>query len=261
MPGIFDLLTPLDTRDTYAISDPLYQKGGWREVSTILERDAIPEERRRLGMFVYVIETDKLYILTNGILNTNWIIYDPVTTNFPSTINLQELNLNPSKNINTIGILNDISINGYSVLKLNGATQITGFYANINDDGKLLYIQNHSNSNILIKNDSNSSLEGNRIYTGSNNDINLPPNNTFCFQYITEKLHWNIIGSAGNNVNYRLEFNNVNELILDHNFGYYPLVMLYDTSGIEAVAQIQFPSLNTTVLTFNKNESGYVILR
>lgn len=261
MPGIFDLLTPLDTRDTYSISDPLFQRGGWREVATIQERNNISEERRRLGMFVYVIETDKLYILKDGITNSNWIIYDPVTTNFPTTINLQELNLSPSIEINNSGILNDININNYSVLKLTNASEITGFYSNINDNGKLLYVQNHSTSSILIKNDSNLSLEGNRIYTGNNNNINLLPNNIFCFQYITEKLHWALIGSVGNNTNYRVEFNNIDSLTLNHNFGYYPLVLLYDSSNIEAIAQIQFPNINTVILTFNKNESGYVILR
>lgn len=41
-----------------------YGKGGWRTVASLGQRDAIPEERRELGMVVYVINEKELFIYT-----------------------------------------------------------------------------------------------------------------------------------------------------------------------------------------------------
>ena len=56
-------IVPFTTEDTYPTHDAQYGKGGWREVDTIEERDAIPDKRKSIGMAVYVREEAALYIL------------------------------------------------------------------------------------------------------------------------------------------------------------------------------------------------------
>lgn len=66
-------LAPTDTDDVYATHDSTYGKGGYREVATIAERDAITALRRTPGMLVYVQDLDIIYKLDNGLDNTNWV--------------------------------------------------------------------------------------------------------------------------------------------------------------------------------------------
>jgi hypothetical protein len=54
MPRLFESLSPLDPRDAYPLTNVNYQKGGWREVSTVEERDLITVERRQYGMAVQI---------------------------------------------------------------------------------------------------------------------------------------------------------------------------------------------------------------
>ena len=65
-------IVPFTTNDTYATHDALYGKGGFRSVRTIAERNAIPQARRAVGMFVYVINEDTTYKLND--FNT-WDVY------------------------------------------------------------------------------------------------------------------------------------------------------------------------------------------
>lgn len=67
-------VVPFDSSDTYATHEDTYGKGGWRSVVDINERDAIPQERRKIGMAVYVQESDIIYILKDGTGNANWKI-------------------------------------------------------------------------------------------------------------------------------------------------------------------------------------------
>lgn len=66
-------VAPSDSTDTYAVIDPIYGKGGYREVADVTERDAITTARRRLGMMVYVQGTDKFYYLKTGLTNSDWV--------------------------------------------------------------------------------------------------------------------------------------------------------------------------------------------
>jgi hypothetical protein len=50
--GIMGFISPMDTRDTYAVIDPIYGIDGIRNVSDINELNSITLERRRSGMFV-----------------------------------------------------------------------------------------------------------------------------------------------------------------------------------------------------------------
>lgn len=57
----YELLAALALDDRYA-------------KATITDRDAIPSTRRYLGMLCYVAQTNTLYFLKDGILNSDWIV-------------------------------------------------------------------------------------------------------------------------------------------------------------------------------------------
>ena len=61
--NIASAITPFTTDDSYPTHYAKYGCGGWREVDTIAERDAIPEKRRSVGMVVVVQEDGKNYQL------------------------------------------------------------------------------------------------------------------------------------------------------------------------------------------------------
>lgn len=65
-------ISPYDSDDTYPSHLAIYGKGGMRSVQTMEERNNIPEARREEGMFVYVIEEQKVFQLIGGIENSNW---------------------------------------------------------------------------------------------------------------------------------------------------------------------------------------------
>lgn len=262
MPGIFGLLTPVDIRDPYPITDPQYQLGGFREVLNINERNNITDERRRVGMFCYVRDQNKLYILGASLTNDDWEVFD-VSQNLPGSINFEEIRVSSPSGVNVeSGNLNDVDVNNYSTISFTDASTVSGFYANLSDNGKLLFVHNTGEDSLIIKNDSSDSLEGNRIYTGINNDITILPNSSMLFQYLTNDLHWRVIGAIGNsNFSKRIEFNNVSSITINHNLGYLPAVYLFDISGVEAFAETNYVNDNQLILNFNKNESGYVILK
>ena len=63
-----------------------YDKDGYRIVDTLIARDAIASDRRRLGMLVYVIETSTIYILSKTLDNAGWLSYLPplkIVNNIP----------------------------------------------------------------------------------------------------------------------------------------------------------------------------------
>lgn len=70
--NITGTIVPCTENDTYATHDSKYGKGGWREVETLAERDAIPADRRRLGMVVFVKETQTNYQLLRTSSNLGW---------------------------------------------------------------------------------------------------------------------------------------------------------------------------------------------
>lgn len=74
-------IVPFTTEDTFPTHLSIYGKGGWREVENISERDSISNDRRNIGMVVYVKENDTIYILKNGITNDNWVIFTASANN------------------------------------------------------------------------------------------------------------------------------------------------------------------------------------
>lgn len=66
------LIVPFTDQDTYATHDAKYGKGGFRSVQTVTERDAIPNERKDIGMVVHISSTNINYIWT-GIDWKEWL--------------------------------------------------------------------------------------------------------------------------------------------------------------------------------------------
>lgn len=79
IPGVnvTSCIVPCTEIDNYPTHDSTYGAGGWREVRTIQERDAIPFERRKLGMAVYVTTNNTIYILKHALNNTCWHEFNP----------------------------------------------------------------------------------------------------------------------------------------------------------------------------------------
>ena len=65
-------LVPTSRLDSYPTHYAEFGKGGYRSVATMVDRDNIPEQRRELGMKVYVIETKTEYILEDSLDNGSW---------------------------------------------------------------------------------------------------------------------------------------------------------------------------------------------
>ena len=72
--GLTGYVAPKDTLDTYAIQDETFNRGGYRTVADLTERDDITTDRRKLGMLVYVLSEDKYYTLKTGLTNSDWVL-------------------------------------------------------------------------------------------------------------------------------------------------------------------------------------------
>lgn len=69
-------IAPIDSEDTYPTHFANYGKGGFYTVSTIAERNAIPADRRTIGMTVVVssgnVLESSIYTLDAGLSNNDW---------------------------------------------------------------------------------------------------------------------------------------------------------------------------------------------
>jgi hypothetical protein len=70
---IFAEIVPSDDLNDMATHIDTYGKGGYRSVVDLTERDAIYESRRSIGMLVHCQADDKVYTLSGGITNLDWI--------------------------------------------------------------------------------------------------------------------------------------------------------------------------------------------
>lgn len=165
MPRVFDLIKPLDNRDTYPITDVIFQKGGLREVENITAMNAISEEKRRSGMIVFLINTKEFYALTGGDLtNSSWQKID-FANNTQNSLNLKEIITSENTNSisETVGNNLNINVTDTSILKLKNGSSLASLRDNNGVDGKILFLQNITENSITIKNNYfetlNSSLE------------------------------------------------------------------------------------------------------
>lgn len=72
-------ISPYSENDEYPTHFSKYGKGGYKEVDTIEERDAIPMNRRSIGMIVCVQNPkQKWYVLQNGLENLNYVDFTTI---------------------------------------------------------------------------------------------------------------------------------------------------------------------------------------
>ena len=111
--NIISMIVPTNHADTYATHDSFYGKGGWREVNTLDERNAIPEERRRIGMVVYVRETFKAYLLKNSLSNAGWVPFNIDDEEYVTEDEMNAAIADALENYNTKAEIQDI-LGGYT---------------------------------------------------------------------------------------------------------------------------------------------------
>lgn len=76
IPGTFQVtaqIAPTSTSDTYPTHSDEYNKGGYRPVDTLTDRDNIPAQRRKEGMLVYINATGDTYRLDNDLVTWNLV--------------------------------------------------------------------------------------------------------------------------------------------------------------------------------------------
>lgn len=66
-------IAPSDSADTYAVTDDVYHRGGFRPVANVTARDAITEDRRKVGMLVYCVAEDTYYQCTVATTPPTWV--------------------------------------------------------------------------------------------------------------------------------------------------------------------------------------------
>ena len=64
-------IAPTDSTDTYPVTHDTYNKGGYRTVASIAERNGITSDRRSIGMMVYVDSESKAYVLRGEDVSDN----------------------------------------------------------------------------------------------------------------------------------------------------------------------------------------------
>lgn len=69
----------------FALLDDSNIRGGFRVVNNLTERNAIPADRRKIGMKVFVISTDNIYTLENDL--SSWTVDTTFTQNLQSAYN------------------------------------------------------------------------------------------------------------------------------------------------------------------------------
>jgi len=136
--GVMGFISPMDSRDTYAVVDPLYGIDGLRNVDTLDDLNEIPEDRRRSGMIVGVSGGTVYYKLKD----VEWIgeIIDWIEIDFTKITHVDKespIGLIDGIN-NTFELLYD-PIPNSEHLYLNGLLNDSGVDEDYLIDGKVIY--------------------------------------------------------------------------------------------------------------------------
>lgn len=133
-----------------------------------------------------------------------WRFLSKSTHYIPQLISTEEVRLNEIKvtkasgiTITSSGDLNNLDISNQSVVRISAASSISGFVASVDDNGKLLFLQNVNTSDITIKNNSGSSSLGNRIITGTGVNFTLQTGAGVIFLYDSTSQVWRMFAGAG----------------------------------------------------------------
>lgn len=277
---VLGFISPLDTRDEYAVTDPLYAIGGFRIVSgDISDLNLIPEARRRAGMIVGINNGERYYKLLDkewDYTEEDWDVW---------VIGGGESNLN----------FNDSEING-SRLATNRLMQVSTEQNTLNatlvDDNVLVNLKCCDDYNIILpplntvqngfkmmfKNLSTDDIRGTII--PYNNDL-IEGVNTFEFFgkglfEITKMTsedgdEWvlthysNIIERRLQGKTKKVDFTNESEIIVPHNLGYIPVTQVWIEDGLggynDADVDVEHDLINYNSfnIDFGQPLSGFVL--
>lgn len=113
-------IVPFTTDDQFATHEAKYGQGGWQEVASIQDRDAITTARREAGMAVYVIATQKVYILGSDLTTWNELEsgkVDDVKINNVSIVSNKVANITVVDNLTSTSTTDPLSANQGKVLQ------------------------------------------------------------------------------------------------------------------------------------------------
>lgn len=151
--GIMGYLSPMDTRDSYPVIDPIYGIDGLRNVDTIEELNSITIERRRAGMIVGVSGGTTYYKLKNiewvGNI-TDWEIFSLGNQETISFID-KEKPLGNIDGINNLFILSNIPDENSEHVYLNGLLQDSGQFEDYTIIGNEIYFNEPPLPNMKIR--------------------------------------------------------------------------------------------------------------
>lgn len=135
--GLMGYISPMDTRDTYAVTDPVYGIDGLRNVGTLSELDQIPFERRRAGMIVGVGGGESYYKLKNiSIWKYDLSDWDELT--LKRSFSNKEVPQGDVDGVNTIFFLNNKPLTDSEHIFLNGLLMDSGDDYAI-DENKIIF--------------------------------------------------------------------------------------------------------------------------
>ena len=139
--GVMGYLSPMDTRDTYPVIDPIYGIDGLRNVDTIEDLISISEERRRAGMIVGVSGGTVYYKLKQvewvGDI-TDWELFSLGQQETVTFVD-KETPLGVIDGINNLFILSNIPDQNSEHFYLNGLLQDSGQFEDYTIIGNEIY--------------------------------------------------------------------------------------------------------------------------
>ncbi|TXI99311.1 MAG: hypothetical protein E6Q35_02830 [Chryseobacterium cucumeris] len=87
--------------------------------------------------------------------------------------------------------------------------------------------------------------------------------NKFYIAYWTKdetKFEVVVTGSGGGGITRLVtNFSIQTAVSINHGFGYYPMIQIFDSAGYEIQGSVQHLNLNQSVILFNQPETGYVL--
>jgi len=131
-------IAPTDTTDTFATHIDIYGEGGYMTVADQAEREAITTERRKQGMAVYQNDTNEMYVLKDGVTNSDWVVFSggtggsiDITDGTTTVAGASDLNLDDENFVVTAGTPSTVAeVNTAYNTSIDPATSVA---INVND--------------------------------------------------------------------------------------------------------------------------------
>ena len=132
-------IAPTDSTDTYPVTHDTYNKGGYRTVASIAERNGITTDRRSIGMMVYVDAESKAYVLRGSDVtdNNGWQEFAPGLDLAGEVGDIQTRGANDQ--LSSVGIATGASAaSGSKVLVVNSGGVPVGSLLAIDESGQIV---------------------------------------------------------------------------------------------------------------------------